>query len=149
MQIVFSYFFSLSRLNYNRKSAEYTECLKHWELLQNKIVIVSLMDAHNCVSFKIIKYLKYVSCLGFPIEIFARKSCNNWAKIFYVSIQTCTKFRYNFVLMCKGYSAQILKKILVFAHLLIHAISLFRAISLNFGKQLQEMNESKIKSEPH
>ena len=78
MQIVFSYVFAFSVLKYKRKSAEYTECLQHlyfnivqciqrakstgfiknhWELLQNKIVIVSFMDAHNCVSFKMIKYL--------------------------------------------------------------------------------------------
>ena len=47
--------------------------------------------------------------------------------------------------MLKSYFAQIIKKILVFAHFVIPAISLFRAISLNFEKQFQEMNESKIK----
>ena len=53
--------------------------------------------------------------------------------------------------MRKSYFAQIMKKILVFAHFVIPAISLFpvislfRAISLNFEEQFQEMNESKIK----
>ena len=47
--------------------------------------------------------------------------------------------------MRKSYFAQIIKKILVFAHIVIPAISLFRAISLNFKKQFLEMKESKIK----
>ena len=57
----------------------------------------------------------------------------------YVSSKNFTKFRYNFALMRKSYFAQIMKKILVLAHLAIPAVSLFRAISLNLEKQLQEM----------
>ena len=71
-------------------------------------------------------------------------------KISYASSKNRTQFWYNFAVMCKSYFAQIMKKILVFVHFVISAISLFRAISLflaislNFEKQFQEMNESKI-----
>ena len=75
-----------------------------------------------------------------------RVSNRNFVQRFtYVSSKNYMKFRYNFALMLKSYFAQIIKKILVFAHFVIPAISLFRAISLNFEKQFQEMNESKIK----
>ena len=57
----------------------------------------------------------------------------------YFSSKNCTKFRYNFALMRKSYFAQIIKKILVFAHIVIPAIS------LNFEKQFLEKKESKIK----
>ena len=69
----------------------------------------------------------------------------------YVSSKNFTTFRYNFALMRKSYFAQIRKKILVFSLFVIPAISLFRAISLccpislNFEKQFQEINESKVK----
>ena len=65
-------------------------------------------------------------------------------KISYVLSKNCTKFRYKIVLMRKTNFKQIMKKILVFAHFVIPAISLFRAILLNFEEQLQEINESKI-----
>ena len=63
----------------------------------------------------------------------------------YFSSKNCTKFRCVDALMRKSYFAQIIKKILVFAHIVIPAISVFRAISLNFEKQFLEMKESKIK----
>ena len=62
----------------------------------------------------------------------------------YVLSKSCTKFRYNFALMRKSYYSQIMKKILIFAHFVIsaislfHAISLFRAILLNFEKQFRD-----------
>ena len=79
--------------------------------------------------------IKASTGLGFPVD-FLQKLRKDLLTFRVKIAQICT-------LMCKSYSAQILKKILVFAYFFI---SCYFVILLNFEKQFQEMmNEFKIK----
>ena len=113
------------------------------------LLLASVALAHN--SMEEVNFTLY-SQLGFLIKICCMQIVQKLCKeLFYISSKNFMFFRYNLTLRPKSYFVQIMKKILVFAHFVIPAILLFRAIlllraiSLNFEKKFREMDEFKVK----